>query len=163
MHFTTRATLVLLAGLVLAASAQAADPLYLQPPYDEIKLDEDNGGVVLRVRSLDLPGRRLPSAANRTGDLEIELLDRPGERFALPWANVASVRLFEQLVLFDPARTETIDERRLHSRAGYDPFHGRTITGVPVLTLARGEVVARNGELLGRAGRGQHVLRHRRR
>ena len=99
MHSTTRATLALLAGLVLAASAQAADPLYLQPPYDEIKLDEDNGGVVLRVKSLDLPGRKLPSAANRTGDLEIELLDRPGERFALPWANVAGVRLFEQLVL----------------------------------------------------------------
>ena len=99
MHYTTRVALALLAALVLAASAQAADPLYLQPPYDEIKLDEDNGGVVLRVKSLELPGRKLPSAANRTGDLEIELLDRPGERFALPWANVAGVRLFEQLVL----------------------------------------------------------------
>ena len=67
------------------------------------------------------------------------------------------------MTITESRRTETIDERRLHSRAGYDPFHGRTITGVPVLTLARGEVVARNGELLGRAGRGQHVLRHRRR
>ncbi len=85
--------------LVLASVARGADPLYLQPPYDEIKLDEDNGGVVLRVQSLDLPGRKLPSAANRTGDLEIELVDRPGEKFALPWENVAGVRLFEQLVL----------------------------------------------------------------
>jgi dihydropyrimidinase len=67
------------------------------------------------------------------------------------------------LVLFDPARTEVIDERRLHSRAGYDPFHGRTITGVPVVTLSRGEVIARDGGLLSRPGRGQHVLRHRRR
>ncbi len=85
--------------LVLASAARGADPLYLQPPYDEIKLDEDNGGVVLRVQSLDLPGRKLPSAANRTGDLEIELVDRPGEKFALPWENVAGVRFFEQLVL----------------------------------------------------------------
>ena len=66
------------------------------------------------------------------------------------------------LVLFDPTRTEVIDEQALHSKAGYDPFHGRAITGVPVMTLSRGELVAREGKLLSRAGRGQHVLRHRR-
>jgi hypothetical protein len=85
--------------LALASVAPGADPLYLQPPFDEIKLDEDNGGVVLRVKSLELPGRKLPSAAERTEDLEIELLDRPGEKFALPWMNVAGVKFFEQLVL----------------------------------------------------------------
>jgi len=65
------------------------------------------------------------------------------------------------LVLFDPRKIETIDERRLHSRAGYDPFHAFTITGVPVLTVSRGEIIARNGELLSRPGRGQHLLRER--
>jgi dihydropyrimidinase len=86
----------------------------------------------------------------------------PARIFGLyPRKGTIAVGSDADLVLFDPARTETIDERRLHSRAGYDPFHGRMITGVPVLTLARGEVVARNGELLSRPGRGQHVLRHR--
>jgi dihydropyrimidinase len=56
---------------------------------------------------------------------------------------------------------ETIDERRLHSRAGYDPFHAFTITGVPVLTMSRGEIIARNGELLSRPGRGHHLRRER--
>jgi len=65
------------------------------------------------------------------------------------------------LVLFDPRKIETIDESRLHSRAGYDPFHAFTITGVPVLTVSRGEIIARNGELLSRPGRGQHLLRER--
>ena len=65
------------------------------------------------------------------------------------------------LVLFDPLRKQTIDERRLHSRAGYDPFHGFALQGTPVLTMSRGEVVARNGELLCSPGRGQHLLRHR--
>ena len=65
------------------------------------------------------------------------------------------------LVLFDPRKVETIDERRLHSRAGYDPFHAFTITGVPVLTVSRGEIIARNGELLSHPGRGQHLLRER--
>jgi ABC-type transport system substrate-binding protein len=85
--------------LTFHAAAPAADPLFLQPPFDEIKLDEDNGGVVLRVKSLDLPGRKLPPEAERVMDLEIELLERPGEKFALPWMNIASVKFFEQLVL----------------------------------------------------------------
>ena len=87
----------------------------------------------------------------------------PARIFGLyPRKGTIAVGSDADLVLFDPARTQVIDERRLHSRAGYDPFHGRTITGVPVLTLSRGEVVARNGELLSRPGRGQHVLRQRR-
>lgn len=63
------------------------------------------------------------------------------------------------LVLFDPKRTMTLTEARLHSRAGYDPFHGLHVTGVPVLTMSRGEVIAREGQLVSRPGRGQHLLR----
>ena len=97
-------TLLLIASSSIALLAAACpvladDPLYLQPPYDEITLDEDNGSVVLRVNSLDLPGRKLPAAADRTGELEIELVDRPDEKFALPWMNVAGIKFFEQLVL----------------------------------------------------------------
>jgi dihydropyrimidinase len=66
------------------------------------------------------------------------------------------------LVLFDPRRSLTIDQTRLHSRARYDPFHGLTVTGVPVLTLSRGEVIAREGELVSEAGRGLHLTRQRR-
>jgi dihydropyrimidinase len=65
------------------------------------------------------------------------------------------------LVLFDPSRTLTIGDWPLYSRAGYDPFEGLLVTGVPVLTLSRGEVIAREGQLLGRPGRGKHVLRKR--
>ena len=87
----------------------------------------------------------------------------PARIFGLyPRKGTIAVGSDADLVLFDPARTQSIDERRLHSRAGYDPFHGRRITGVPVLTLSRGEVIARDGELLSRPGRGQHVLRRRR-
>jgi dihydropyrimidinase len=65
------------------------------------------------------------------------------------------------MVLFDPARTAVVDERRLHSRAGYDPFDGFQLRGLPVLTLSRGEVVARDGQLVSEAGRGRHLLRQR--
>jgi dihydropyrimidinase len=86
----------------------------------------------------------------------------PARIFGLyPRKGTLAVGSDADLVLFDPARRVTIDERRLHSRAGYDPFHGFELRGAPVLTVARGEVVAREGELLSRPGRGQHLLRRR--
>jgi dihydropyrimidinase len=86
----------------------------------------------------------------------------PARIFGLyPQKGTIAVRSDADLVVFDPRRTTTIDARRLHSRAGYDPFEGFHITGVPTLTIARGEVIAREGELVSRAGRGQHLTRHR--
>lgn len=102
------------------ATSHAADPLYLQPPFDEIKLDEDNGGVVLRVKALNLPGRKLPPAAERMNDLEVELLERPGEKFALPWMNVASVTFFEQLVLAEA--DQVVREARFDDAQPYFVF-----------------------------------------
>jgi dihydropyrimidinase len=63
------------------------------------------------------------------------------------------------LVLFDPQRRETIAQARLHSRAGYEPCEGMDCTGWPVLTLSRGEVVARDGTFVGTPGRGQLLRR----
>jgi dihydropyrimidinase len=54
-----------------------------------------------------------------------------------------------------------VDERQLHSRAGYDPFNGFHLAGAPVMTVSRGEIVARDGQLVSRAGRGLHLERHR--
>jgi dihydropyrimidinase len=86
----------------------------------------------------------------------------PARIFGLyPRKGTIAVGSDADLVLFDPRRRQTIDERQLHSRAGYDPFHARAITGVPVLTMSRGEVVAREGQLVSSPGRGQHMLRHR--
>jgi dihydropyrimidinase len=87
----------------------------------------------------------------------------PAKIFGLyPRKGTIAVGSDADLVLFDPAGVERIDARRLHSRAGYDPFEGFDITGIPKLTLARGEIVAREGRLLSRPGRGQHLLRERR-
>ena len=41
----------------------------------------------------------MPSQSDRKEDLEFELVDRPGEKFAVPWVNVADIRFFEKLVL----------------------------------------------------------------
>jgi dihydropyrimidinase len=86
----------------------------------------------------------------------------PARIFGLyPRKGTIAVGSDADLVLFDPRRRAVVDERRLHSRAGYDPFHGFELRAVPVLTLARGEVIAREGELTSRAGRGRLLTRRR--
>jgi dihydropyrimidinase len=88
----------------------------------------------------------------------------PARLFGLyPRKGTIAVGSDADLLLLDPAATQIIDERALHSRAGYDPFNGFQVRGVPRVTLSRGEVIARDGQLLSRAGRGQLVLRERRR
>ena len=72
-----------------------------------------------------------------------------------------SVYLASEQAGFMTGSAVVLDEKRLHSRAGYDPFHGLTVTGVPVLTISRGEVIAREGQLSSTPGRGDHVLRAR--
>ncbi|PYP34121.1 MAG: dihydropyrimidinase [Gemmatimonadetes bacterium] len=88
----------------------------------------------------------------------------PAKIFGLyPRKGTIAVGSDADLVLFDPRKTEVIDERTLHSRAGYDPFHAFKVSGVPVLTVSRGDIIARNGKLLSQPGRGEHLLRERRR
>ena len=63
------------------------------------------------------------------------------------------------LVLFDDNRRETISQARLHSRAGYEPCEGMEVVGWPVATFSRGELIARNGEIVAQPGRGQLLRR----
>jgi dihydropyrimidinase len=63
------------------------------------------------------------------------------------------------LVVFDPERTRTIDAAMLKSHADYSVYEGWEVTGWPVATLRRGEVVFRDGEVVGRPGSGELVRR----
>jgi dihydropyrimidinase len=63
------------------------------------------------------------------------------------------------LVLFDDNRRETVSQARLHSRAGYEPCEGMEVVGWPVATFSRGELIARNGEIVAQPGRGQLLRR----
>jgi dihydropyrimidinase len=63
------------------------------------------------------------------------------------------------LVVFDPAKEATLSSAMLHSRCDYTPYEGRSLRGYPVATVSRGEVVMRDGEFTGRAGRGRLVAR----
>jgi dihydropyrimidinase len=63
------------------------------------------------------------------------------------------------LVLWDPKRKETIRQELLHHGADYTPYEGLAVTGWPVMTLLRGKVMMRDGEILGQPGDGQFLKR----
>lgn len=61
------------------------------------------------------------------------------------------------ITLVDPQASWTIDEAKLHSKAGWSPYHGRTLRGRIRATLLRGITIARDGEIVGRSPQGQMV------
>ncbi|TVQ34840.1 MAG: dihydropyrimidinase [Geminicoccaceae bacterium] len=63
------------------------------------------------------------------------------------------------LALWDPTRQETITQSKLHHGSDYTPWEGFDVTGWPVMTLVRGEVVANDGKIVGAKGHGSHIGR----
>ena len=54
------------------------------------------------------------------------------------------------LTLVDLKREETITDKAMANKSGWTPFDGMRVTGWPVMTIVRGRVAMRDGELLGR-------------
>ena len=61
------------------------------------------------------------------------------------------------IAIWDPDLEVTISEEMLHDNVDYTPYEGRKITGYPVMTLSRGEVVWDGKEPRGEPGRGQFL------
>lgn len=61
------------------------------------------------------------------------------------------------IVLIDLKRKWTIRNEDIVSKAGWSPYDGVEITGKPVITVVRGNVVVENGKIVGEPGVGKHV------
>ncbi len=61
------------------------------------------------------------------------------------------------IAIWDPERHVTISNDMLHHNVDYTPYEGRQIVGWPELVISRGEVVIRDGQCLGQAGRGEFL------
>jgi dihydropyrimidinase len=61
------------------------------------------------------------------------------------------------LVLFDPNDSWTLRASELHMQTDYSPFGGFAIKGRPKTTVVRGDVVVRDGELVGSPDHGRFV------
>lgn len=63
------------------------------------------------------------------------------------------------VVLFDPSRRITLSKAVTHGAVDYEPYEGFTLSGYPVMTFSRGELIVREGTILGSPGRGQLLRR----
>jgi dihydropyrimidinase len=132
----------------------------------EAKLDPSLTVERLRpgVENLQLLRPMLYSEGVRTGRLSlqrfIEVTSTNAARlFGLyPRKGALAVGSDADIVIFDPDLTRTVSAGMLKSNADYSVYEGRAVTGWPLITIRRGEIVFRDDELIGRAGTGQ-VLR----
>ncbi len=65
------------------------------------------------------------------------------------------------IVVIDPEKRVRLGRETLHSSLDHSIYEGVEVTGYPVLTVARGEVVAEDGQVTGRPGRGEYLHRSR--
>jgi dihydropyrimidinase len=63
------------------------------------------------------------------------------------------------LVVWDPTRTKTISAKQQFSRIEYNVFEGFACTGAPVVTLSRGKIAFKEGDLRAEKGDGRYVER----
>jgi len=63
------------------------------------------------------------------------------------------------LMILDPEEEKIISTELLHQHVDYTPFAGMRVKGWPKTVMLRGEVLVRDGKLLGSKGFGQYIKR----
>ena len=86
--------------------------------------------------------------------------EAPARTFGL-WPAKGNLRVGADadVVVWDPARDQSLDAGALHMAVDHSPYHGMTVTGWPELVFARGDLVARDATFVGEPARGRYVGR----
>ena len=63
------------------------------------------------------------------------------------------------IVIFDPQKEVTISTDTLHENVDYTPYAGYEIQGFPIITIARGKVLVKDGRYSGPKGHGRYLSR----
>jgi dihydropyrimidinase len=61
------------------------------------------------------------------------------------------------VVIWDPNKAGCIENRTLHHAVDFTPYEGMAVTGAPIITLSRGEVIWRDGRVQATQGRGRFL------
>jgi dihydropyrimidinase len=86
----------------------------------------------------------------------------PAKLFGLyPRKGTIAVGSDADVVIWDPNMRRTVRDEDQLSNAKFSIFSGWDVTGWPVVTIRRGEIVYQNGKVLGTAGSGQLTPRQR--
>jgi dihydropyrimidinase len=86
------------------------------------------------------------------------LAEEPAKAFGLyPRKGALEVGSDADIVIFDPEKREVITDETRHSAAGYSPYSGTEVIGVPAATMLRGSFVVKDGTFTGSRGYGRFV------
>ena len=64
------------------------------------------------------------------------------------------------LIIIEPNRKSRVTVDDLHENVDYTPYEGFEITGRIEYTIARGEIIAQDGNFIGKKGRGEFLPRN---
>lgn len=86
------------------------------------------------------------------------MAENPARVFGLyPRKGVIAVGSDADFTIIDPAGETEFHAERMHSRTGYTPYEGRKVKGAISMTLIRGQVVLKDGELHVQPGFGAYL------
>jgi dihydroorotase len=127
------------------------------------KLSEDIGDVLAGVAGVETSVPLFLTAVAE-GRLSLERLSdaistAPARVWGLAGKGSIEVGADADLTIVDLARKGTIRGADLHGKHPLTPFEGMATTGAPVATVVRGQVVVREGRLLGESGAGRLISR----
>lgn len=128
-------------------------------------LDIVNSRPAANYLQVQLP--LLYSEGVRTGRITLEQMvavssTNPAKLFGLyPRKGTIAVGSDADVVIWDPNLKRTIRDQDQLANAKFSIFSGWEVTGWPVVTIRRGEVVYRDGRILAAAGSGQLAPRQR--
>lgn len=84
----------------------------------------------------------------------------PAKLFGLfPRKGTLAVGSDADIVLWHPHRPYTISATTQFMRVDYNPYEGMTIDGSPSLVMARGQVIFKDDQFLGKRGQGRYLKR----
>ena len=135
-----------------------------RPPIRDLRSDVDQR-ISARAGDLRFVRPVLFSEGVRRGRISVERYvevtsTAAARAFGLyPDRGVIQQGAFADVMILDPNLTHVVDASDDPSNSDYTPFQGWALTGWPVMTIRRGEVVYEGGRVTGRAGSGRPAVR----
>lgn len=85
---------------------------------------------------------------------------QPAESFNLPTKGRIEIGADADLAIVDIHKKKVVTPELMHSASDYSVFDGNNISGWPVYTVSRGEIIVKDGKPTKENGRGKYVRRY---
>jgi len=90
------------------------------------------------------------------------LCENPAKIYGLyPKKGTISVGSDADIVIFDPEMKVTLDYKDLHMNVDWSPYQGWKLTGFPIYTIIRGNIIYKEGKFLGEEKLGKFINRNK--